>query len=212
MTDPSAEHTDETEEGPEPAPDGDDSSGYQTLAHGHLSPRHRRFAQLVASGATGTAIKEETGYSDSRISVLKKDPHITAEIARIQERIYEETIGSRLKTFAEPALAVLERALTDKTNRVKESEKIDVAKWVIEKIDGKATQKYDVGENMLSVLMDRLDSIKAGGHQFGTRNPHQAEAIDVTPQDAPQLNAPPAPKTEEDLLSDWVTDFNRANE
>lgn len=180
---------------------------YDTLAHGMLSPKHRRLAFLAAQGKSNKEIKDELGYSDSRISILRRNPHIAAEINRLTERIYEETIGGRLKSFAEPALAVLERALTDRTNRVKESEKIDVAKWVLEKLDGKAAQKIEAGENLLAALMDRLDAAKTRPVLNITNNFHnEGKAIDVTP--SPAGLAIEAPKGEEDLLADWVTDFH----
>lgn len=201
-----------TEEDPSPAalPEEEiETEGYQTLAHGFLSPRHRRFALLVAQGSSGEVIKKEVGYSDSRISILKKNPHVSAEIARLQEKIYEETIGGRLKGFANASLDVIEQVLNDRTNKVKVAEKIQVAQWVIEKIDGKATQKIEAGENMLAALMDRLDAAKTRPTVQITNNYNaaapQENAIDVTDTvSQPQLSAP---KSEEDLLDDWLKDW-----
>lgn len=175
------------------------------LPEDELSPRHRRLAELVAAGADGAQIKEALGYSDSRISVLKRHPLIAREIKRISDRIYEDTIGSRLKKMTDPALNVLESIITDKTNRVKTSEKLEAAKWILEKIDGKAMQKYDVGENLLGVMMDKLDAMKALGKtiqtepKVETQKPEEREVL--------AIEAPKAPKTEEDLLDDWVVSY-----
>ncbi len=196
------------EQDPSPNLPDADSGEYRTLAHGHLSPRHRRFAFLAAQGRSNQEIAKELGYADSRVSILLKNPFIAAEIATLQERIYEETIGTRMKSFVEPALNVIQMILNDKTNKVKVSEKLDVAKWVIEKIDGKATQKIEAGENMLAVLMDRLDAAKTRApvsvnitNNYGTTD----QALDVTPAgEAPRIEAP---KSEEDELSDWVVEF-----
>ena len=172
-----------------------------------LSPRHRKFAELAAQGKKPGEIAQELGYSSSRVSVLLSNTHIKNEIEKIRERIYQETIGKRLREMAEPALGVAEMILTDRTNKVKVSEKADMAKWVLEKLDGKAIQKHDLGENMLGLLMDKLDSLKSAGAQVGGYRP-QPEAIDVTPQEVREIE-PPKPKDEEGILREWVDDFTK---
>lgn len=195
-----------------PDADSDHSAEHRTLAQGHLSPRHRRFAFLAAQGKSNQDIGTELGYVPSRVSVLMKNSYIADEINKLRERIYEETIGGRMKSFAEPALNVIQMALTDRTNSVKMSEKIQVAQWVIEKIDGKAVQKLEAGENMLAVLMDRLDAAKTSIrpvvniiNNFSAAGAAEHGAVDVTPQHA-QITAP---KTEEDDLSDWVLEYDQ---
>lgn len=143
---------------PEPSDGGD--AGYATLANGVLSPKHRRLCQLSAAGSSNAKIAEELELTGNRVSILLRNPYIADEIRRLQERIFEETIKTRLKAFAEPALNNIQTILTDTSNRVKVSEKADMSKWVVEKLDGKATQTNDIGENMLSVLLDRLDARK----------------------------------------------------
>lgn len=173
-------------------------------AHYELSPRHRRFAQLLAGGATGAQIAQEIGYTDAWQSTLKKNPAIMAEVRRLQDRLFEETIQKRLKEFADPALANIQYILTDKTNRVKVSEKADMSKWVVEKLDGKAVQKTDIGENLLGVMLDRLDALKNSG---GSALPAPRDVSLSHTQNAEV----PKPKSEEDLLSDWVVDFTDEN-
>lgn len=171
---------------------------YRTLAQGFLSPRHRRLAQLAAEGRSNSAIAEELGYVGSRVSILLKNPHIAQEIRRLQDRIFEETIQSRLKSFAEPALNNIHMILTDNTNRVKIAEKAEMSKWVVEKLDGRPVQRHDVGENMLSVLLDRLDSRK-------TAPPLPQREVGSSPDI--ETKALPAPEPEKDELTSWVEDF-----
>lgn len=179
---------------------------YKTLAAGFLSPRHRRLAQLAASGMPNKQICKELGYVDSRVSILLKNPHIVAEIARLQDRLFEETIKDRLKQMTNAALDNVHMILTDKTNRVRVSEKADMSKWVIEKLDGKATQTHDVGENTLAIFMDKLDAAKTAGALTHTPRP----AIDVT-HSVVEGEAPKKSKDEEELLADWVTDYNQGS-
>jgi DNA-binding CsgD family transcriptional regulator len=179
------------------------------MLHGELKPRHRRLAELAAQGKTNNEIAEILKYTASRVSILLTNSRIREEVERIEERIYEESIGSRLKKLAEPAMNEIERCLTDRSNRYKEQLKQDTAKWVVEKLDGKSTQKYDIGENMLGVLMDKLDAQKAAGV---TPTGARAPIIDITPH--PQLEAgdqtkveQPRSLSEEEILAQWAEDF-----
>lgn len=182
----------------------------ETLAHGYLTPRHRRFAQLAASGATNRAIAEELGITPTRVSILIRNEAILAEIVRLQEKVFEETIVGRMKSFTEPAMNVILSTLTDVTGHVKSSEKLDAAKWVIEMQHGKATQKIEGGENLLSALMDRLDSRSTTVNVNVKVDGRETESIDVTPNpDSAPKELEQRPKSEEDLLDVWVDDFTR---
>ncbi len=149
-----------------------------------LSPRHRKLAELFAMGKTNAEVIRELGYSDSRVSILKSNSRIRELIAEISERIYQETISARLKKMAEPALNEIDKCLNDRTNRYKENTKQDTAKWVLEKLDGKAIQKHEVSGGVLIGVMDRLDAIKAAGQRLNYTT------VDVTP--IGELNAPPS--------------------
>jgi transcriptional regulator len=161
-----------------------------------LNPRQRRLAMLLAQGEmTRIEMAKALGYSEQNITLLKKSPAMIAEVRRNENRIYEDTVKARLKAMATPAMDHLNFVLMDRTNKVKVSEKNDVAKWLIEKIDGKAAQVHDVGENLLGVMMDRLDALRGSGKTLNA-------PIDVT--GTAQIEAPKE-KTEEDLLAEWVT-------
>lgn len=179
----------------------------QSLANGYLTPRHRRFCQLAAQGMKNSEIGELLGYVDSRVSILLKHPAIMTEIARLQNRIFEETIIGRLKAMADPALAIFEATLQDRTNRVKHSEKIDVAKWIIEKLDGKAVQKHDHGSSILGNMLDRLDSLRGTGKTINDL----PEVIDVDVRlltESPAKDGESAEDKEEETLTDWILDFD----
>jgi hypothetical protein len=169
---------------------------YDTLANGILSPRHRRLAQLAASGSSNSAIAKELDYSDSRISILLRNPFIVREIRRLQDRLFEETIQQRLKNLVDPALSNIEEILKDRTNRVKVSEKFEASRWVVEKLDGKAVQKTDIGENLLGVLLDRLDA-------KGSRSVSAPRDIETEVKALPEAQ----PEALSDELADWIADF-----
>ena len=177
---------------------------------GSLKPRQRRLAQLLAEGKTNSDIQKELGYCASRISILQNNPHIRAEVARLQDRLFETTIEQRLKEFNNAALDHVEFVLKDRTNRVKVTEKNDVAKWVIEMQKSKAPQLHDVGQNLLGVFMDRLDARKterrALSPQGTSEEGDDLAVIDLTPDETKALPAPAVPE-EKDELASWVEDF-----
>lgn len=189
------------EEDPQP-PQSSAEDGYETLSRGFLSPRHRRLAQLAAQGVSNSEIARELDYTDSRVSILLRQPPIVEEIRKLQDRIFEATISQRMKAMGDAALNNIEWILTDRTNKVKVSEKADMSKWVVEKLDGKAIQKTDIGENLLSVLLDRLDAKNA------PRSVIPAD-IEITPS-LPAPSPATEPPAEADDLQSWISDFSSA--
>lgn len=219
MTDPDAlDVTPEPEDVTLPEPSPGETREYRTLAQGVLTPRQRRLTQLAAQGMSNASICKELGYSGSRVSILLKDPTIANEVARMQERIFEETIAARLKALADPALDVIQGVLTDRTNRVKVSEKLQAAIWAIEKVDGKAIQKIEGGAGLLSQLMDRLPQPKQNVviNNIQTNNYGAGDsATDVSDTSAkPETQAQEVlllaepEESEEDSLTDWMTEFD----
>jgi DNA-binding CsgD family transcriptional regulator len=173
-----------------------------------LKPRQRRLAQMLAEGKSNKLIQEELGYCASRISILQNNHLIRTEVARLQDKIFEASIETRLKEFNNAALDHVEFVLKDRTHRVKVTEKNDIAKWVIEMQKSKAPQMHDVGQNMLSVLLDRLDAKKTERKVL----PARAEENDTLPvielAAGPQAAPENAPKdTQKDELAQWVEDF-----
>ena len=169
------------------------------IVEGRLTPRHRRFAQLLASQACDLKeLSKQTGYSYDTCKGLAKDPEILKEVYRLQDYIFEESVKVGLKSMKQSALDHIRFIMTDDTGRVKSVEKTAVAQWIVEKLDGKATQTHDVGENTLSLLLDKLDAQKALP---------QAPPRDVSALPNIEL-APAKPRTEEDDLDDWVRDLD----
>ena len=172
-----------------------------------LSPRHRKLAELLAQGRRTSEIAKELDLTEGRISVLKSNTKIKTLTNEIAERIYQETVGARIKQMVEPALNNVHMILTDVTNRVKISEKADMSKWIIEMEHGKAKQTHDIGENMLSVVMDRLDALKNSGKSLPDAS---HEVIDLVPQVQieGQIAEKPA-EIEDDYLKSWIADFTQ---
>lgn len=174
-----------------------------------LSPRQRKLCELAAAGISNNQIAEATGYDVSRVSILLGDAQIQAEIDRLREKIFEQTVSKQIKELIRPSMEVIEECITDQNRKFKNSERLDTAKFIIEKADGKAIQKHDIGENMLSLMLDQLDSLKTAGKNL-------SDVVDVTPIDVKNPeerlieSVPQRTKSEQDLLNDWAVSY--ANE
>ena len=173
-----------------------------------LSPRHRRLAELLAQGKKNGEIAKELGITESRISVLKSNTRIRELAEDLAERIFEESVIGRLRKLNEPALNEIEKCLTDRTHRYKEQLRVDTAKWLIEMNHGKAKQTHDIGENMLSVMMDRLDALKQTGK---TLENAARDVIDLSPTlqiegSVAEIDVKEGAEVE-DPLKKWVSEF-----
>lgn len=179
----------------------------RSLEQGYLTPRHRRLCQLAASGVSLKQIASDMGFNPAYVSQLLAKEAIRDEVARLQDRIFEESVQQRLKSQLDSALNHIEFVMTDRTNRVSMEHKSEISKWLIEKVDGKATQKHDIGENMLSVVMDRLDDMKKTGKTVDDLQDVTPLLIEVATRPLPTQATPEPAKTTpvEDL--DWVDDF-----
>ena len=185
------------------------SWGDRTLvAKGDLSPRHKKLAEMAAQGIQQQVIAKELGYSISRVCVLLSNSQIKREVDTVRERIYEDSIGSRLKKMSGAALDEINRCLDPENKRYGEKLKVETSKWLVEKLDGKAAQKIDMGENLLALVMDKLDSLKAAGKVLeGGRVRDVSERIQI--EGAPEIivEEERLPKTEAERLKDWADSF-----
>ena len=141
----------------------------QMLATGKpLNSRHKRFAALVARGATTAQIQAELGYASSTVSILKSNSRIREEVDRIENAAFERTVGERVKELGGVAMYLIEQALL--SNEMRLRDRVEVAKWLVEKIDGKAGQKVDVQHSTL----DKFMSLLLESQELGT--------LDITPR------------------------------
>ena len=90
-----------------------------------------------------------------------------------------ESLASGIMRMGPQALEVLRDLLDDPTT--KPQQRWDIARFLLEKIDGKAAQKIDVAHSSLDNYMDLLKQMRASG-----------EVLDVTPA---QLIAPVSTET-----------------
>lgn len=125
-----------------------------------LTQRHRELARLAALGKSNKEICEKLNYTPSRVSILLTNSKIKDEIERYKDKLFTIDTQTRLKELAPDALNVMEEILTSPSVELKDKE--NSAKWLLEKVSGKAAQQVDIkGEVSIGVFLDKLDQMKA---------------------------------------------------
>lgn len=145
----------------------------------HLSPysrlkaRHYEVARLLFLGKSHREISERVHLEPQTISRLAGDPKIREEVERMRDLAFERTVGERLKDIGPESMDVIEDTIFGRVV-VKAEKRIELAQWVVEKLDGKAGQKIDVSSSTLDKFMSALSEMQASG-----------ETLDVTPAALP---------------------------
>lgn len=157
-----------------------------------LNARQKQLATMHVLGSTNNEIAEKLHYSVSRVSVLLGATKVKNEIERIRDRMHEEDLEKRMKHLGPDALNVIEELLNDPT--VEAAKKESAAKWLLEKLTGKASQQIDVkGEITVGHFLDKLDQMKVVG-------PAKPEHTKVTGQTTTEVI-----ETTADPMSEWIT-------
>lgn len=162
-----------------------------------LSARHKELARLLFLGKTQTEICQALGYTQPWVSRLSDNFMIKAEVERLRERAFQATVADRLKDIGPEAMDVIEEGIRSEAMKLRD--RTELAKWVVEKLDGKAAQKLDINADVsIGVFMDKLEQLKSSG-----------QVLDVTPKALPETPAGEAAeaKAEEaaDPLTTWIT-------
>lgn len=162
-----------------------------------LKPRHKEIARLHALGKTNNQICDILGYSTSRVSILLHTPEVQREVDRYRNRLYEKDLVSAIKELGNDAVATFEEAL--RSGKLSIKERLDPAKWVLEKLSGKAKQEINVESNTLAAFMDELKRMKE------TNQPIDVTPITVTDSETGEIRQLAAPSTDSKHAK-WLED------
>lgn len=164
-----------------------------------LKPRHRELARLHAMGKTNNEICAKLGYSQSRVSILIHTPAVQQEVDRYRNKLYDTDLVQQIKELGTDAVGVIEELLRDP--QLKAKDKSETARWLIEKLTGKARQAVDVESQSLAAFMEVLNTMRSSGNGLAP--------IDVTPNGemgsndaAPKALNPAQP--DESKFDSWV--------
>lgn len=127
-----------------------------------LTDMHHSIARLVAQGEAGYAIAMATGYSQSRISILKSDPAFQELVEFYREKV-EEARDAAFVDLNRKMAAVLSDTLDALHDRVLDEEVpvrdlVDVGKFVADRAGfGPASKSTNTNVNI-----DLADALAAG--------------------------------------------------
>lgn len=119
-----------------------DSLGSQPIPIKALRASHHNLAQMLARGMPDTEVSLITGYSPSRISILKKDPsfaEILAGYREIREHVFVDTL-ERMKVLGLSTLDELQERLETEPDKWTNRELMEMAELLLVKPRTMGTQ------------------------------------------------------------------------
>lgn len=153
--------------------------------------RYRELARLHSSGMSNNSVAAHLGYTASRVSILLRDPFVQTEIGRYRAQMFEQTVADALKAAGPDAVKHLHTTINDP--REKAELRSTNARWVVEKLTGKAKQEVSVESNTLSSFMEILKDMRSRG-----------ESLDVTPREVlPALQTSDA-ELQSEQWPEWI--------
>jgi hypothetical protein len=166
-----------------------------------LEPTHRQVAKQLAEGVLAPDIAKSCGLTEEKVLELSEHPKIVSQIAEYRDQANAIDTSSRIKEMGDNAANVLEEILRSKT--ISPLKKAEHAKWILEKIDGKAAQQVDIkGDISVGVFLDRVDNM------IQTRKIRDAAPIDILPGTVGEPNENDSqlesPKDTPDSLENWL--------
>lgn len=124
-----------------------------------LTPIYVKVALLAAQGLSNEEISNDVGFSPHSVQKLRGNPKIQKEIKRIRERPFAEDHKSRARNLVQESLDAIQLIVRDPRHK----QNLEAAKFIYEQIEGKATQKVEVGFNRLAEFMDQVAKLNAAG-------------------------------------------------
>ena len=105
---------------------------------------------------SNAAIAKEIDMTNAWVCTILHTEHVRERVKVIQQELFGDKIEQRFKRSLPKAMDVMEESLGSDNEKVK----IDSAKWLLEKVTGKATQQVNVEGNLLGDLISQLDEAK----------------------------------------------------
>lgn len=136
-------------------------------------------ARLNALGQTNNEICERLGYSVSRVSIILKFPVVQNEIHRYRNQLFEQDIVTAMKDMGPDGIRVINEMMNSSSEKLKD--RVDTAKWLLEKLTGKPKQEVNVESNTLAMFMETLRQMQRTGESINAPAQRTGDVIDVTP-------------------------------
>lgn len=140
---------------------------------------------MSAAGASLKVIAGKTGLTIGQVTSLLSGLSAKERIAELREKYWGDNMRVRFGASAPRAMDVIDEVLESTTART--HEKLEAAKWVLEKTTGKAKQELEIsgGENVGKFLEILAQMQKTAAAVIGSRGAGSLggdpSVIDVTP-------------------------------
>jgi len=161
-----------------------------------LTARQREVCRMHVAGFKQTEIAEKLNYTQPHISRILTCTKGKAEVERIFDKAFELSVADRVKILSTPALDVFEDILTSEDPEIKPQLKLDAAKWIAEKISGKAKQEVEFQGSIAVSILDRVKELQQSG-----------QIIDVTQQSRPEATEETKELTEQEKDRKKIDNF-----
>lgn len=155
-----------------------------------LNDRHHALAKALASGHSPAQASLLTGYSSSRISILKADPAFVelVEFYRSTQNIIDAQVLDRLGTLSLTAVAELENRLETEPEKIETRDLVNIAELALDRTGHGPSHKLSVTsltlgpedmaklalatqEGNVRVIDSRATSKPAGGSDISVSKP-----------------------------------------
>jgi hypothetical protein len=145
--------------------------------------RHELIAHMAAAGLETNVIASELSVTLPWASHVKNLPATVARTQYLQAKLWNKNHKARFQKSIGTSLDVLEGVIAA-DSKEKTRDKIDVAKFLLEKTTGKAPAVIEVKGELLVSVLDRLDTIRNVTPQSAQREatPLISETVQATPK------------------------------
>ena len=118
--------------------------------------RYETVAHLAATGMQQNEIAKQIGMTPAWVSTVMSTTYVKQKTKEIQEKYWGGSIEKRFKQSVPKAFGVMEEVMVTSE---KDNVRLDAAKWLLEKVTGKATQSVNVESNSLTDLLTALKNM-----------------------------------------------------
>jgi hypothetical protein len=167
---------------------------WEVSAGSSLRHHHVALCLLLALGASREIIIELLpGLTPGQYAMLERNRIVTQKQEEFRERFLGENAEEQFSRHMPKAFEIMTEVLNADSADMKLDKRFEAAKWLMEKVTGKARQSIDVegGVNVLT-LLTALDEMKAEAASGARGEAKEISARDVTPV--------------RDALADWVSE------
>jgi len=178
--------------------------GVKTPTIKRLTFMHHSIARLIAEGQAGYAIAMATGYSESRISILKSDPAFQELVAQYSKEVedlrtdFYAATQAKMTAIGIDGLEELHEAVLDPETPVRE--KAEITKMVLDRSGFGPTSK----SQNLNMNLDLAEQLAAGRQRAD-----QLSA--AVPAAVAGRSGPPSSSPGQALILEPQVDFRRSD-